>query len=178
MSGKLHGIAVAVPFILLAINVLFKKIITNKGKWEPSDFYAGLDLSLAGFTAALVFLFDFLRQASSENSTVELAKKALSDSHSPGVSKQLAEEVLRASRSTGTFDVASITSKLTVDGTFILVGIFAYVLCMWWHKQFDAEIKAATGWNWKKHWWQYTVLGIVANAMGVGIILGVEAWIK
>jgi hypothetical protein len=52
-------VGACVPVILAIMGILGKKIVRGRG-WRRSDFYLGIELTLAGVAAALTSLFEML----------------------------------------------------------------------------------------------------------------------
>lgn len=52
-----HLIAFGIPFILMLCGALAKKIV-RKTAWRRSDFFLGIELTLAALGAAMIFLYD------------------------------------------------------------------------------------------------------------------------
>lgn len=50
--------AFAIPFVLILVSGFTRKIIRGKSPFRPSDFYLGLDLTLAAFSSAAVNILE------------------------------------------------------------------------------------------------------------------------
>jgi hypothetical protein len=57
-------IAVGIPIVLIVSGALAKKLVRGSN-WQRSDFYLGVELSLAAMASALVYVFDLAKLTSS-----------------------------------------------------------------------------------------------------------------
>ena len=57
-------IALGIPLILIVSGALAKKLVRGSA-WQPSDFFLGVELSLASMASALVYVFDLSKLSSS-----------------------------------------------------------------------------------------------------------------
>ena len=67
-------IAVSIPLILICSGALAKKLVRGS-RWIPSDFFLGVELSLAAMGSSLIFIFDL---ASTSNANVIQNKAVVS----------------------------------------------------------------------------------------------------
>ena len=58
-------IAIGIPLILLFCGALAKKLVRGS-KWQRSDFFLGVELSLAAMASALVYVFDLAKLTQSQ----------------------------------------------------------------------------------------------------------------
>lgn len=58
--------AFAIPVVLILVSAMTRKIIRGKSPFRASDFYLGLDLTLAAFSSAAVNVLE-MNQAGREN---------------------------------------------------------------------------------------------------------------
>lgn len=57
-----YVVAIVIPIILLASGAFMKKLV-RASPWKRSDFYLGVEFTLAAMTAALVHIFDLVNQS-------------------------------------------------------------------------------------------------------------------
>ncbi|MFL5381316.1 MAG: hypothetical protein ACJ8GN_02195 [Longimicrobiaceae bacterium] len=65
MLTNQYFIAVGVPFILLLLGSISRKLVHGHA-WKRSDFYLGIDLSLAGISSGLIYISELLTTKASE----------------------------------------------------------------------------------------------------------------
>lgn len=61
-------IALGIPLILLFCGALAKKLVRGS-QWQRSDFFLGVELSLAAMASALVYFFDLAKLTQSQAAT-------------------------------------------------------------------------------------------------------------
>ena len=68
-------IALGIPLILLFCGAFAKKLVRGS-RWQCSDFFLGMELSLAAMASAFVYIFDLAKLASSQaDATASLLEK-------------------------------------------------------------------------------------------------------
>lgn len=75
MLTNTYLIALGIPIILILCGAFAKKLVRGSN-WKRSDFFLGVELSLAAMASALVYIFDIAKLTSSQNvSASEITKK-------------------------------------------------------------------------------------------------------
>ena len=59
MLTNQYFVAIGVPFILLLLGAVSRKLVRGHA-WKRSDFYLGMDLSLAGISSGLIYISEIL----------------------------------------------------------------------------------------------------------------------
>jgi hypothetical protein len=60
-----YMVALGIPIVLIILGALAKKLVRGSD-WQRSDFYLGVELSLAAMASALVYVFDLAKLMSSQ----------------------------------------------------------------------------------------------------------------
>lgn len=66
MLTNRYFIALGIPFILLLLGAMSRKLIRAQ-PWRREDFYLGVDLALAGISSGLIYISDVLTTKVNEN---------------------------------------------------------------------------------------------------------------
>jgi len=62
-------IAIGIPLLLIVCGAFAKKLVRGS-KWQNTDFFLGVELSLAAMASALVYVFDLTKLTSVQSSTI------------------------------------------------------------------------------------------------------------
>ena len=63
-----YTIAIGIPLVLIFCGALAKKLVRGS-VWRPSDFFLGVELSLAAMASALVYVFDLSRLTGTQSTS-------------------------------------------------------------------------------------------------------------
>lgn len=58
-------IAIGIPLVLIICGAFARKLVRGSA-WQPSDFFLGVELSLAALASALVYIFDLAQLSVSQ----------------------------------------------------------------------------------------------------------------
>jgi len=74
MFANRYFIAVGIPFLLIFLGAIARKLIRATA-WEREDFFLGVDLSIAGISSGLIFIFEVVsKKAESIGCTTEACR--------------------------------------------------------------------------------------------------------
>jgi len=75
-----YFIALGIPLVLLLCGAVAKKLVRGSA-WQRSDFYLGVEFTLAAMSSALVYVFDLVKVAGTDNSAPVAGKMAATGSY-------------------------------------------------------------------------------------------------
>jgi hypothetical protein len=109
MFTNRYFIAVGIPFILIIIGSVSKKLVKAR-PWQRDDFFLGADLSLAGISSGMIYITELLS-----------AKASLQGCTTPACAAFL----------------TSFDEKLLTDGGFIVLALLIFVVLLATHQDHE-----------------------------------------
>jgi len=101
-----YFIAIGVPFILLLLGAVSKKLVHARA-WRREDFYLGMDLALAGISSGLIYTSELLFTKAAEFGCPTEACTAFRD---------------------------SVDQKLLADASFVAISLVGYLIVLALHQ--------------------------------------------
>jgi len=106
MLTNRYFIALGIPFILLLLGAISRKLIHGR-PWKREDFYLGVDLALAGISSGLIYISEVLATKASESGCFTTACTTFRE---------------------------SLDSKLLADAVYLVVAQFVFLLVLTIHQ--------------------------------------------
>jgi len=109
MLTNQYFVAVGVPFILLLLGAVSRKLVRGHA-WQRSDFYLGIDLSLAGISSGLIYISELLSTKANEAGCLTPACIGFRE---------------------------SVDHKLLADAGYIVIALVCFLLVLALHQDYE-----------------------------------------